>query len=348
MPKPARCWPNTSVMPRIPTPRRPGAVSTTRWAWMCCRRPSTSHDVKTLASGDGKDHAAMAGPWCSKPVQLPIRLMMQNSVASMKPMKRSRPGGSCPGFWRSAWRPRHSPPVPPPPFCRPAGPCSRPMRPAQGPPTRPNECHPGAAQPGAGNHAGGADGGAYFAALQAQLGARGGKGQVRWWASIAAKPAPRLEMAQAEYAQPTKHWKPRTAAQARCRRRCRSFAGHRGGQGAAAIAVSRAQLAQCAVTAPFTGRVVKVHVKPHQGVNVGAPLVDLISEGPLKLRLNVPSRWLRQLQDRHTFRGDDTMRPGASLSGQGDGDQRPCGCRGADRRTGSAHGKMPSPSCWPA
>ena len=63
----------------------------------------------------------------------------------------------------------------------------------------------------------------------------------------------------------------------------------------AAIAMSRAQLAQCTVVAPFTGRVVKVHVKPHQGVFVGARLLEMISDGPLKLRLNIPSRWLRQV-----------------------------------------------------
>lgn len=65
---------------------------------------------------------------------------------------------------------------------------------------------------------------------------------------------------------------------------------------AAAIAVNQAQLAQCTVTAPFDGRIVKVHVKPHQGVNAGAPLVELVSDGPLKLRLNVPSRLLSQLE----------------------------------------------------
>lgn len=65
---------------------------------------------------------------------------------------------------------------------------------------------------------------------------------------------------------------------------------------AAAIEVAQAQLAHCVVTAPFDGRVVKVHVKPHQGVNIGAPLVELVSDGLLKLRLNVPSRLLRQVQ----------------------------------------------------
>ena len=64
----------------------------------------------------------------------------------------------------------------------------------------------------------------------------------------------------------------------------------------AAIALSRAQLGQCNVAAPFTGRVVRVHVKPHQGVNVGSPLVELVSDGPLKVRLNAPSRLLRTLR----------------------------------------------------
>lgn len=64
----------------------------------------------------------------------------------------------------------------------------------------------------------------------------------------------------------------------------------------AAIEVSRSQLANCHVVAPFNGRIVKVHVKPFQGVSVGTPLVELVSDGPLKIRLNVPSRWLRQLR----------------------------------------------------
>ena len=63
----------------------------------------------------------------------------------------------------------------------------------------------------------------------------------------------------------------------------------------AAIGVSRAQLSQCTVTAPFSGRIVKVHVKPYQGVNIGTPLVEMVNDGPLKLRLNVPSKLLRTL-----------------------------------------------------
>ena len=69
----------------------------------------------------------------------------------------------------------------------------------------------------------------------------------------------------------------------------------------AAIGVNRAQASQCNVVAPFSGRIARVHVKPHQGVAVGAPLVELVSDGPLKLRLNVPSRLLRTLKPGQRF-----------------------------------------------
>ena len=62
-----------------------------------------------------------------------------------------------------------------------------------------------------------------------------------------------------------------------------------------AIGLARAQLAQCTVVAPFSGSIVKVYVKPYQGVNVGNPLVDMISDGPLKIRLNAPSKLLASL-----------------------------------------------------
>lgn len=64
----------------------------------------------------------------------------------------------------------------------------------------------------------------------------------------------------------------------------------------AAIALTQVQLSQCSVKAPFSGHIVKLHVKAHQGVNVGMPLLEMVSDGPLKLRLNVPSRWLRELK----------------------------------------------------
>lgn len=63
----------------------------------------------------------------------------------------------------------------------------------------------------------------------------------------------------------------------------------------AAVALGRAQSAHCVIKAPFDGRVVKTHVKQHQGVNAGEPLVELVSSGPLKIRLNVPSSMLQRL-----------------------------------------------------
>ena len=58
----------------------------------------------------------------------------------------------------------------------------------------------------------------------------------------------------------------------------------------AAISLTQVQMSQCVVKAPFSGHVVKLHVKPAQGVNVGVPLMEMVSDDPLKLRLNVPSR----------------------------------------------------------
>lgn len=64
----------------------------------------------------------------------------------------------------------------------------------------------------------------------------------------------------------------------------------------AGLELAQVQKGQCQVIAPFAGRTVKVHVKPHQGVSAGQPLVEIISRGPFKLRLNVPSVWLVWLE----------------------------------------------------
>lgn len=63
-----------------------------------------------------------------------------------------------------------------------------------------------------------------------------------------------------------------------------------------ARSLAQAQSGYCKVQAPFAGRVAKVHVKPYQTVAAGAPLFDLVSDGALKVRLNVPSRLLPQLK----------------------------------------------------
>lgn len=64
----------------------------------------------------------------------------------------------------------------------------------------------------------------------------------------------------------------------------------------AQVRVFDAQLAQCRFTAPFSGNVARVFVKPGQSVAVGAPIIDLVSAQTLKFRMNVPSRWLATLK----------------------------------------------------
>lgn len=53
-----------------------------------------------------------------------------------------------------------------------------------------------------------------------------------------------------------------------------------------------AQLAQCRFSAPFAGKVARVHVKSGQSVTAGAPIIDVVGSDTLKARLNVPSKWL--------------------------------------------------------
>lgn len=63
-----------------------------------------------------------------------------------------------------------------------------------------------------------------------------------------------------------------------------------------ARAMGEAQMSYCQLLAPFSGHVAKVHVKPYQTVAAGTPLFDLVSDGTLKVRLNVPSSELKNLK----------------------------------------------------
>ncbi|MDZ3992153.1 efflux RND transporter periplasmic adaptor subunit [Pseudomonas sp. Teo4] len=62
-----------------------------------------------------------------------------------------------------------------------------------------------------------------------------------------------------------------------------------------ARAMGEAQMGYCQVLAPFSGHVAKVYVKPYQTVSAGTPLFDLVSDGALKVRMNVPSSQLKTL-----------------------------------------------------
>ncbi|MFQ6573904.1 efflux RND transporter periplasmic adaptor subunit [Pseudomonas sp. UM16] len=71
-----------------------------------------------------------------------------------------------------------------------------------------------------------------------------------------------------------------------------------------ARALAQAQSGYCVVQAPFAGRVAKVHAKPFQTVAAGTPLFDLVSDGALKVRLNVPSNLLPQLKGNQALEVD--------------------------------------------
>jgi RND family efflux transporter MFP subunit len=70
----------------------------------------------------------------------------------------------------------------------------------------------------------------------------------------------------------------------------------------AQLDLARHQASHCRIDAPFAGRIVKLHVRQFQSTSVGQPLVELVATGPLKLRLNAPSRWLSWLRRGTAFR----------------------------------------------
>jgi membrane fusion protein (multidrug efflux system) len=67
------------------------------------------------------------------------------------------------------------------------------------------------------------------------------------------------------------------------------------------IELVASQLKLCRVAAPFSGQLVKQHVKEFQSVNVGQPLIDIVASGALKVRLNVPSKWLQWIKIGESF-----------------------------------------------
>ena len=63
-----------------------------------------------------------------------------------------------------------------------------------------------------------------------------------------------------------------------------------------ALDLAETQHRACTISAPFAGRVVKLSARPYQSVTAGQPLLEFVSADPPRLRLNVPSRWLRWIK----------------------------------------------------
>ena len=64
----------------------------------------------------------------------------------------------------------------------------------------------------------------------------------------------------------------------------------------AQVELQKAQVVQCTVVAPWSGRIAKIHVRSHMSVTPGQPMVDLIKSGPLRLKLNVSSRLIGKIK----------------------------------------------------
>jgi membrane fusion protein (multidrug efflux system) len=64
----------------------------------------------------------------------------------------------------------------------------------------------------------------------------------------------------------------------------------------AQVALQNAQVGQCSIKAPWAGRVAKVHVRNYMSVVPGQPMVDIVKSGPLRLKLNAPSRLISKVK----------------------------------------------------
>jgi len=69
----------------------------------------------------------------------------------------------------------------------------------------------------------------------------------------------------------------------------------------AQLSLHRAQASKCKVRAPWSGRVAKVFIKNHTTPSAGQPLIDLVKNGPVKLKLNLPSTYLQNIHKGKNF-----------------------------------------------
>ncbi len=144
-----------------------------------------------------------------------------------------------------------------------------------------------------------------IARLDASLGSRFAKGDTLVLLDCAEQQA-RLRMAQAELAAA------REGHQAKLRLKALQQAGEVEVALAASeyertraqVALYQAQVAQCSIQAPFAGRVVRLAIKPYEGVSPGQPLLEIVSSDAPKLRLNVPAHWSTWLEPGSAFEVD--------------------------------------------
>ena len=67
-------------------------------------------------------------------------------------------------------------------------------------------------------------------------------------------------------------------------------------QAEAEVRLYSIQLSKCRINAPFSGRVVSRPANPHQFVQEGTPLLELVDDRNLELQMFVPSNWVGGLK----------------------------------------------------
>lgn len=68
------------------------------------------------------------------------------------------------------------------------------------------------------------------------------------------------------------------------------------GEANADIALTSASLQKCRITAPFSGRVTTLNAHQFQYMKVGDPIMEILDDSELELKLIVPSVWLSWLK----------------------------------------------------
>ncbi|WGS87517.1 efflux RND transporter periplasmic adaptor subunit [Methylomonas sp. UP202] len=73
------------------------------------------------------------------------------------------------------------------------------------------------------------------------------------------------------------------------------------GEAKADVALTQAGLEKCKIAAPFDGRVAELKAQRHQHLKVGDPIMDVLDDGQLEVKMIVPSPWLRWLKSGQAF-----------------------------------------------
>jgi RND family efflux transporter MFP subunit len=63
----------------------------------------------------------------------------------------------------------------------------------------------------------------------------------------------------------------------------------------AKLVLAETVVSKCAIPAPYDGRAIARQAQPHQYVQAGQPVLDILDDGELEVEFIVPSQWIPQL-----------------------------------------------------